>query len=58
MFSEVSSEQLCVHEEQGYDEVYLSGQDDLGISYLEKGNVCQLIFRGGRGGLRRGQVKE
>ena len=54
MSSEVSSEQLCVHEEQGYDEVYQSGQDDLGTSYLEKGNICQLIFRGGRGGFGRG----
>ena len=29
MSSEASSEQLCVHEGAGYDEVYLSGQDDL-----------------------------
>ena len=36
MSSEASSEQSCVHEGAGYDEVYPLGQDDLGASYLER----------------------
>ena len=36
MSSEASSEQSCVREGVGYNEVYLSGQDDLGTSYLER----------------------
>nr|POF20747.1 hypothetical protein CFP56_65275 [Quercus suber] len=36
MSSEVSSEQSCFRERAGYDEVYSSGQNDLGTSYDEK----------------------
>ena len=36
MSSEASSEQSCVREEAGYDEVFPSGQDDLGTSYDER----------------------
>ena len=36
MSSEVSSDQSCVCEGVGYDEVYLSSQDDLGTSYDER----------------------
>ena len=36
MSSEASSDQSCVREGVGYDEVYLSGQDDLGTSYDER----------------------
>ena len=35
MSSEVSSDQSCVCDRAGDDEVYLSGQDDLGTSYDE-----------------------
>ena len=36
MSNEVSSEQLCVREGVGYDEVYLLGQDDPDTSYDER----------------------
>ena len=36
MSNEASSEQLCVHEGTGYDEVFPSGQDDLDTSYDER----------------------
>ena len=36
MSNEASSEQSCVCEGAGYDEVYPSGQDDLGASYFER----------------------
>ena len=36
MSSEVSSEQSCVREGAGYDEVYLSSQDDRGASYPKR----------------------
>ena len=36
MSSKASSEQSCLHEGVGYDEVYASGQDDLGTSYSER----------------------
>lgn len=36
MSSEASSEQLCVRKGAGYDEVYLSGKDDLSTSYDER----------------------
>ena len=36
MSSEASSEQFCVHDGASYDEVYPSGQDDLGTSYDER----------------------
>ena len=36
MSSEASSEQSCVCEGAGYNEVYLSGQDDPGTSYFER----------------------
>ena len=36
MSSETSSEQSCVHEGEGYDKVYLLGQDDPGTSYDER----------------------
>jgi len=36
MSSEASSEQLCVREGVGYDEVYSSGQNDLGASYSKR----------------------
>ena len=32
----MSSDQSCVHDGAGYDEVYLSGQDDPGTSYDEQ----------------------
>ena len=36
MSSEASSEQSCVHEGAGYDEVFLLGQDDPDTSYDER----------------------
>ena len=36
MFSKALSEQSCVREGAGYDEVYPSGQGDLDSSYLER----------------------
>ena len=36
MSSEALSEQLCVREGAGYDEVYLSGQDDPVTFYSER----------------------
>ena len=36
MSSEVSSEQSCVCEGVGYDEVFLLGQENLGTSYDER----------------------
>ena len=36
MSSEASSDQSCVRDGVGYDEVYSSGQDDLGTSYDEQ----------------------
>ena len=36
MSSEVSSDQSCVRDGAGYDELYSSGQDDLGTSYDEQ----------------------
>ncbi|KAK9993398.1 hypothetical protein SO802_023101 [Lithocarpus litseifolius] len=36
MSSEALSEQSCVHEGAGYDEVYSSGQDDPNTSYDER----------------------
>ena len=36
MSSEASSEQSCVREGAGYNEVYPSGQDDPGASYFER----------------------
>ena len=35
MSSEVSSDRSCVRDGAGYDEVYLSGQDNPGTSYDE-----------------------
>ena len=36
MSSEGSSDQSCVHKGAGYDEVFLSSQDDLDTSYDER----------------------
>ena len=36
MTGELSSDQSCVRDEAGYDELYPSGQDDLGTSYDEQ----------------------
>ena len=36
MPSEALSEQSCIREGAGYDEVYLSGQDDPNASYPER----------------------
>ena len=36
MFSKALSEQSCVREGAGYDEVYLLGRTDLGTSYLKR----------------------
>ena len=36
MSSEASSEQSCVHEEVGYDKVYLLSQGDPGTSYPKR----------------------
>ena len=36
MSSKALSEQSCVHEGASYDEVYPSGQTDLGATYIEK----------------------
>ena len=36
MFSEASSEQLCVREATSYDKVFPSGQDDPSTSYDER----------------------
>ena len=42
--SSVLSEQSCVREGAGFDEVYLLGQDNLNTSFDEH----QLTFHGGR----------
>ena len=36
MSSEVSSDQLCVRDGAGYDEVYMLGRDEPGTSYDER----------------------
>ena len=44
MSSEVSSEQSCVHEGVGYNEVYPSGQDDPDTSNDERVPSANLLF--------------